>query len=433
MNAAGAFTRRDAGTALAAALLCFCTYSMVYAFRKPFTAGAYTAADTLWGVGYKSWLVISQVLGYMCSKIYGIAFIAGLRRMRRSRLVLMLVLASWLALLAFALTPRPWNILWLFANGFPLGLVWGVIFSFVEGRRATDFIGAALAVSFIFASGMVKAAAVALQQWLVVSDYWLPFVTGMVFLPPLALLLWLLEKIPPPNTADVQMRLPRAPMNRAQRRLAARRLFPGLAVLIIIYVFLTVFRDIRDNFMADMWAEAGYTGGSARFMQTEIPVTLCMLALAGAMMFIRNNFHAFRTGLLFVLLGFVVAGGASLLFAAGYMNVFYWLMLTGLGLYMGYIPFNCILFDRMTAAFGIAGNAGFFMYLADSFGYLGSAGVTIGKNLFSLQLQWTEFYSRGVIVLSALALLALPAAAYWFTRLYRRPQNAGVPLYTLQN
>jgi hypothetical protein len=31
-----------------------------------------------------------------------------------------------------------------------LGMLWGVVFSYVEGRKTTDFIGAALAVSFIF-------------------------------------------------------------------------------------------------------------------------------------------------------------------------------------------------------------------------------------------------------------------------------------------
>jgi hypothetical protein len=35
-------------------------------------------------------------------------------------------------------------------------MLWGVIFSYVEGRKSTDFICAALAVSFIFSSGWVK-------------------------------------------------------------------------------------------------------------------------------------------------------------------------------------------------------------------------------------------------------------------------------------
>ena len=46
---------------------------------------------------------------------------------------------------------------------------------------------------------------------------------------------------------------------------------------------------------------------------------------------------------------------------------------------------NCILFERMLAAFGLSGKCGFLMYLADSFGYLGSILVLFGKDF----LNWT--------------------------------------------
>jgi len=37
--------------------------------------------------------------------------------------------------------------------------------------------------------------------------------------------------------------------------------------------------------------------------------------------------------------------------------------------------------DRLIAAFGSAANAGFFIYIADSFGYLGSVGALIFRIL----------------------------------------------------
>ncbi|MEI4594849.1 DUF5690 family protein, partial [Klebsiella pneumoniae] len=88
-------------------------------------------------------------LGYLAAKFYGIKFIAELKRLGRYKIVLLLVGIAWLAWLLFALIPAPYNIICLFINGFPLGMLWGVIFSYIEGRKATDFIGAALAVSFI--------------------------------------------------------------------------------------------------------------------------------------------------------------------------------------------------------------------------------------------------------------------------------------------
>ena len=107
---------------------------------------------TIWGIQYKDALVISQVLGYASSKFYGIRFISELKKTGRGKIILLMVLIAWLSLLLFAIVPSPWNILFMFINGFPLGMIWGIVFSYVEGRKATDFIGATLAVSFIFSS-----------------------------------------------------------------------------------------------------------------------------------------------------------------------------------------------------------------------------------------------------------------------------------------
>jgi len=76
--------------------------------------------------------------------------------------------------------------------------------------------------------------------------------------------------------------------------------------------------------------------------------------------------------------------------------------IVGLGLYIGYIPFNCILFDRMIATFRMTGNVGFIMYLADSFGYLGSVSIILIKTLFHFHIHWSVLYSWGVVGLSVL-------------------------------
>ncbi|MEI8075972.1 MAG: DUF5690 family protein, partial [Bacteroidota bacterium] len=239
---------RDNWIALYAAIICFLTYATVYAFRKPFTVGIFADGPTIFGLAFKDALVISQVLGYMASKFYGIKFIAELKKIGRGKLILLLVGISWVSLLMLAIVPAPWSVVFLFINGFPLGIIWGVVFSFVEGRKATDFIGAALAVSFIFSSGFVKSVAKTLQINFTISDWWLPFATGAVFFIPLILLVYLMEKIPPPSETDIQLRVTRFPMNNDERTAFISSFKPGLILFIIIYVFLTVFRDIRDNF-----------------------------------------------------------------------------------------------------------------------------------------------------------------------------------------
>ncbi|MDQ6889998.1 MAG: DUF5690 family protein, partial [Bacteroidota bacterium] len=386
-------TYRDTWVALFAAVITFLTYASVYAFRKPFTVGSFTRAPLIFGMEYKDALVIIQVIGYMLSKFYGIKFIAELKRFGRGKIILLLVGISWLALLFFAIVPPPFNIIFLFINGFPLGLLWGIIFTFVEGRKATDFIGASLAVSFIFSSGFVKSVAKYLQVDFNVTDWWLPFLTGLVFILPLLFFVYLLEKIPPPSQEDIESRIVRLPMTKTQRKNFFSEFRYGLVMIIILYVFLTVFRDIRDNFAADIWRELGFGNQPSVFTATEIPITIIVLVLIGSMILIRNNKRALVVTHIIIVAGFFIAGLSSFMFINHFISPFLWMTLVGLGLYMGYIPFNCILFERLIATFKLGGNVGFLMYVADSFGYLGSVAVIICKTIFSNKLQWATVYS----------------------------------------
>ena len=406
-------------TPVYAAVVTFLTYVMVFGFRKPFTVATYEEVSPVWGVTYKSCLVISQVVGYMFSKFYGVKFIAELKRLGRGKMILVLVGISWLALLLFAIIPAPYNIPVLFLNGFPQGLLWGIVFSFVEGRKATDFIGAALAVSFIFSSGFVKTVTGFLQLQFHIPDFWLPFFAGLTFLIPLLLFTWLLEKIPPPTPEDRLLRTERKAMGKAERKEYLKTFFPGIITLVIIYVFLTLFRDIRDNFAADMWVEMGFRNQPEKFVQTEIPTTILVLVLISAMIYIRNNFRALMVAHFIIGTGFLLAGISTLLFMQGNLAPFYWMMFVGMGLYMGYIPFNCVLFERMIATFKYAGNVGFLMYLADSYGYLGSVAVMLSKSVFHIQLSWTRFYSYGVMVLSIAGVLGTMISAWYFSSMYQ--------------
>lgn len=410
---------RDNWVAVYASLICFLTYASVYAFRKPFTVGAFLDGPTVFGLAFKDALVISQVLGYMFSKFYGIKFIAELKHVGRGKIILILVGISWLSMLLFAIVPAPYSVIFLFTNGFPLGIIWGIVFSFVEGRKATDFIGAALAVSFIFSSGFVKSVAKSLQIGFGITDWWLPFITGAVFIIPLILLIWLLEKIPPPSETDIQLRVTRLPLDKASRHQFFNNFKPGLIIMIVIYVFLTVFRDIRDNFAADIWKELGYGNQPSVFTNTEIPITLLVLLLIGSMILIKNNRKAFQITQYIILFGFLLAGLSSLLFIQGMLSPFLWMTLVGLGLYIGYIPFNCILFDRLIATFRITGNVGFLMYLADSFGYLGSVSVILLKTVFKLNLKWSVLYSHGVVGLSVLGIIGALMSISYFNKKYQ--------------
>jgi hypothetical protein len=116
----------------------------------------------------------------------------------------------------------------------------------------------------------------------------------------------------------------------------------------------------------------------------------------------------------FIGLGFVVAGLSTWLFSQGLIAPIWWMTLVGLGLYMVYIPFNSVFFERMIAAFRFTGNAGFLIYVADSFGYLGSVSVLLSKEIFKVQLNWVHFFSNSVMGLSVAGVIITSYSMYYF-------------------
>jgi len=388
----------------------------MYAFRKPFTIGLYADMPSFLGIEYKNLLVIAQVLGYTASKIFGIKFISELKNIGRGKLIFILIVLSWIPLLLFPILPAPINILCFFLNGFPLGIIWGIVFSFVEGRRATDFIGATLAVSFIVSSGVIKSIAKWLQLTYHISENWVPFYTGLVFILPIIVFIYLLEKIPAPTPEEIELKAPRLPMTKSDRLSFFKEFKIGIIAFIFIYLILTLFRDLRDNFAANIWNDLGYANNASVFTNTELPIALIVLVLIASMIIIKKNKLAFLISILIIIVGFVVVGVSTFLFKLNILNGYDWMLLVGLGLYMGYIPFNSLLFDRMIATFRIKGNVGFLIYLLDSFGYLASVIVISIKGSAHLQLNWAQFYAKGVLYFSVLGLLASLAAFVYYSK-----------------
>jgi hypothetical protein len=395
----------------------FSAYFAMYAFRKPFAAATFSdQAGWHFVIDYKTTLLIAQVVGYALSKFIGIRVIAEFGRNGRALAILGLIAASWVALILFAIVPAPWNVPFMFLNGLPLGMIWGLVFSYVEGRRASEAMGAMLCASFILASGVVKTVATLVMRW-GVSEYWMPAVTGALFIPVLLVSLWMLERLPPPDARDEAERTPRVPMLRADRAAFLARHGMAMVLLVSGYVLLTAIRDFRDNFAAELWRAMGYGGVAAVFTESEIPVAVLVLVALGVLMLVKDNLRALLAMHGIVFIGAVLLGVATLAYQAGLLAPLPYMVLTGAGLYLAYTPFNAMLFDRMIAAIGHAGNAGFLIYIADASGYAGSVALLLYRSLTQGGGHWLSFYiDIAYVTAIAVAVLTSLSAAYFFFR-----------------
>ena len=407
----------------------FTAYGCMYAFRKPFAAAAF--AGSFGGIDYKTLLVLSQLAGYTISKFLGIKFVSETTAGRRVFMVLGLISTAEVALLAFAWTPAPWNAAWLFLNGLPLGMVWGLIFGFLEGRRVTEFMALGLSLSLIFASGWTKATGLhVIQDW-GVREALMPAVTGALFFPALLVALWMLAVLPPPDAADIAARSGRQPMNAAARHAFIRHSWPGLVMLVLGYMMLMVYRDVRDTFQVDILRELGVATSAGRLVIIETQVGVTVIATLGLFALIRSNRGALIACGVLIALGGMLAGLSTGLLQQGKISASVWMTLTGIGLYAAFIPYQAILAERLLAHLRVAGTAAFLISLCDSYGYLSTVSIYVYKTFGGVQSGWAGLFTHaGYVLAVALPLLMIGALSFFAGK--RPPLTLELPAPTPQ-
>lgn len=404
------------GFAVYAALLAFAAYFSMYAFRKPFAAGLYEGS--LFGVEEKTAFVVAQIAGYTLSKFIGVRVLSGLAASRLRTTLLVTVFSAWIALLAFAVLPPAGAAVALFFNGLPLGLVWGLVVRYLEGRRQSEALLAGMSASFIVASGAVKDIGRALLAH-GVSEEWMPALVGGLFWPLYIGSVFLIDRLPPPSELDVSLRNERRAMTREERGAFLRRYASSLIPLFAIYFCLTAYRDFRDSYGVEIFEALGYQE-AALFTQSELPVAVMVLVVLGALYRVRDR----RRGLIAVyavmMLGMLVLVVSPALRGSGLISGMTWMVLTGVGSYFAYVPFGAMLFERLVAISGGAGTAVFAIYIADALGYTGSIALQLGRDLIAPDVTRLVFFEGFT---SSLGLGALLLFAFSLSMLLRRAER----------
>jgi hypothetical protein len=399
------------------AVCSFCLYTCIFSLRKTFGVATYAGLSYA-GIDFKVWMVTFQVIGYMISKFVGIKVVSELKAMHRTNGILLLTSIASISWFFFAVTPAPYSLIFLFFNGLPLGMVWSLVFGYLEGRRNTEVLGASLSVSFIFAAGFGKTVGGLIMRDWGVSEFLMPFIAAGFFFVPLLIFLWLIDKLPPPSAADEALRTKRQPMSGPERMKFVRTFGLGLILLIGTYALLTAFREFRDNFSAEIWQSLGYGDKPGIFTQTETTVSITVLVAIGVLMVIKNNRTALIINHLMVLFGMILVGLSTFAFQQEMISAPMWMTMIGMGLYFGYIQFNSIFFDRLLAAFKYVGTVAFLINLADSFGYIGSVVAVIYKNFGQHDVSWLEFFVYSGYILSFAGSVLIVGSLFYFKRKY---------------
>lgn len=288
--------------------------------------------------------------------------------------------------------PQPFNVFALFFNGLALGCMWGVIFSFIEGRKVTDILASLLGVSMAVSSGMAKSMGLFVVNTFGVTEFWMPALIGGLAFPLLILMGWSLNKLPQPTDEDRALRSERVTLNGEQRRQLFKSYMPLLIMLFFANLFITILRDIKEDFLVNIIDVS--TISSWLFAQVDGMVTLIILGIFAMMSLINSNYRVLQ-----VLLAMVIGGAGTISYLAfNYdalqLPTLYWLFLQSLSLYIVYLSFQTLFFERFIACFKIKGNVGFFIATIDFIGYTGTVCVLLFKEFCSPDINWMEFYNQ---------------------------------------
>ena len=410
---------------LYAVMTAFGTYFCMYAFRKPFGASAYDGLiffNTT--MDLKVALTISQVIGYATSKYLGLKYCSEVTRERRARMLVSLIVCAELALALFAALPEQFKFVAILLNGLSLGMIWGLVVRYLEGRRTSEVLLVGLSCSYIVASGIVKDIGKGLIDSGAATQFTMPVITGALFLAPFFLFTWLLNQLPEPDAIDEADRIKRVPMDAKQRRLFVRQFLPGLILIMFVYLFLSAFREIRDMYGINLLEELGLGETAAVFSKTDMPIAIPVFLSLLLLNSIKGHVIGMIATFAIMVTGTLVLGISTLLFDMGHISPIVWMILIGVGGYLTYVPYGTVIFDRLLASTRFTGTAVFAIYIADSLGYTGSVALQLYKALGQSETTWLNFFRGMAYLLSVVGTVLLSLAAAYFVRKIKAAQAA---------
>lgn len=392
------------------------SYSLVYVLRKPFTAAEFDGLQVA-GMDYKIVVSIIQLIGYVCAKMLGIKYISELKPEGRLKFIVGSAALSEVSLVAFGLLPAPYNIFALFFNGLSLGCMWGVIFSFLEGRRTTDILASIMGVSMALSSGVAKSLGLYALNDLGVSEFWMPALVGAVAFPLLCFMGWMMTKFPAPTAADIAARTKRVTLDGHQRWQLFVKFMPLLIMLFGANLLLTVQRDIKEDFIVCIIDVSQVS--SWAFAHLDSIATLVLLGVFALLSAVGNHLRALC---LILIMSAIGMGTIAFLGAeAGSLNmpVTAWLFLQTLCIDIAYLSFQTIFFERFIACFKVQGNVGFFIITIDFIGYLGTLCLLLFKEFQAPHIDWTSFYNGMSVYIGVACCLAFAGSIiYMINKVY---------------
>jgi MFS family permease len=367
---------------------------------------------------YKILLVTFFLVGYTVSKFYGIKFIPEVHPLKRGLWIIGLCGVAEVFLIIFGFVGYPFGFIPQLLAGVALGPMWGLTFSYLEGRQFSEVMAAGMGVSTIVSSGILKSISKGLLDTGWIGEYWMPPFVGAIFFPILLFFVFCLESLPEPSENDIDVKTERVQMDGDDRIRYIKEFWPAVITLTALYIFISAYRDTRDNFSVELYASLKVDEGAYIFTISEFIVGFSICIPIIVFTFMKISVWYLVAYFCLIWIGELTLLLWTILIDTGHMGGLYYMVLIGVSTYIAEMPFNGILGDLILALFKYKANSSLFMYITDSFGYAASFALILIKNLGSPNLSWGDFFIKcSYVVVAVVMFLSFVSIAYLVIKL----------------
>jgi hypothetical protein len=135
-----------------------------------------------------------------------------------------------------------------------------------------------------------------------------------------------------------------------------------------------------------------------------------------ALNLIKNNRRGVVGAFAIVAFGTALLGIGTLALDSGLISGALWMVLTGLGAFLVFVPYGSVLFDRIIASTGVVSTAVFTIMVADAVGYTGSIALQLARDLVYGDASRLDFFRYLSYSLALAGTVLLASAGLYFYR-----------------
>ena len=265
----------------------------------------------------------------------------------------------------------------VFVSCFFQSWIYGGMFSYLEGRKATEALVAIATGFYSFAGPLSRATARYVVETGVVPQNMMPLAIGLVCCPVAVLLLALVDSSPAsrPSLEDTQMRAKRMPVGAAEQWKFLWDNGFGLVCLILSVTLLTGLRSFRDFFSQDIFTAAlGLESPPPPifFFLVDVPGSIMSCLVIFSFKAVKDSRRALLSMMGVGFCSVALLATTNALFQATAISGKAWCVLVGFFLYTAYGLMAGPVYDRLVAATKFNGTCTFLIFMSDGSGYAGT-------------------------------------------------------------